>query len=563
MISTRHLGPVAALFRSANRPMLAAGAAMALATVLSGIALLGLSGWFITATAIAGASVTTALAFDVFAPSAGIRFLALTRTAARYGERLTTHEATLRVLAQLRERLFRGWARADAARELAIRPSRLLFRLTVDIDALDSLYLRVVVPVFAALGAGLVTAIALGFLHPGLGAGVGLLLLGAGLGIPALAARRAEKAARRRAHALEVLRARSIDLMRGQTDLAMANRLGAQAAGIAAADGRLSEADIALNRIETDVSFALATVSAVLLAGILLAVAALAEAGTIGAPSAAFALLVGLACLEPFTGLRRGAVEFGRTLLAARRLGPRLGETPDTVPAFPDPAPDRSVEVDGLIAGYPGARRPVLDGLSLAIRPGEHVAVIGESGAGKSTLLAVLAGELAPAGGHVAMAPATLLTQRSELFRDSLRGNLALARAGADDDDMHRALQAAGLDRFVATLPDGLDTPLGEGGTGLSGGQSRRLALARFLLRDTPVWLLDEPTEGLDGATARDVLARIAARSRDRALVVATHIRREAALADRLIRLEEGRIVADIARGSAEYDHALEGLRPD
>ncbi|WEX08284.1 ATP-binding cassette domain-containing protein [Chelativorans sp. AA-79] len=563
MSPARHLRPVLVLFWSGNRRMLAAGAMLALSTVLAGIALLGLSGWFITATAIAGASVATALAFDVFAPSAGIRLLALGRTASRYGERLTTHDATLRVLAGLRERLFRGWARADASRVLAKRPSRLLFRLTVDIDALDSLYLRVIVPAFAATGAALAASVALGFLHPLLGLGAGLVLLPIGLGVPTLAARRAEKFSRRRAHALEVLRSRTIDLIRGQVDLVMANRLGAQAGAVARADTRLSEADDALNGIDADVGLALGIAGSALLAGTLLAAAALAERGMITAPLGAFAVLVGMACLEPFGALRRGAVEFGRTVLAARRIGPKLAE-PGGEAALPAPlVPEIAIQLGGITAGYPGARRQVLADLSLRVRAGERIAVLGESGAGKSTLLSVLASELAPLGGFAAAKPATLLTQRSELFRDSLRGNLALARADATDREMVEALGAAGLDRFFAALPEGLDTKLGEGGAGLSGGQARRLALARLLLRDTPVWLLDEPTEGLDGPTARDVLARIDRRSRSRTLVIATHIRREAALADRLVLLRGGRIAAALGRGTAEYGTVLEGLRPD
>ena len=143
----RDLAPVLRLFADDCRNKLLLGALLAATTVLSGMALLGLSGWFITATAIAGLNTTLAFTFDVFMPSAGIRLLALGRTAARYGERLVTHDATLEVLASLRVRLFRSWARPQAARRLLARPAQLLFRLTGDIDALDSLYLRVLVPV--------------------------------------------------------------------------------------------------------------------------------------------------------------------------------------------------------------------------------------------------------------------------------------------------------------------------------------------------------------------------------------------------------------------------------
>src|SRR5690606_9010706 len=160
------LKPVIALFWSARRGMLLVGAVLAATTVLAGIGLLGVSGWFITATAIAGLLPATAYAFDVFAPSAAIRLLALARTAARYGERMTTHEATLSILAALREKLFRGFAAPQAAKNLQARPARLLNRLTADIDALDSLYLRVLLPAAVAALAAIATGIGLAFIDP-------------------------------------------------------------------------------------------------------------------------------------------------------------------------------------------------------------------------------------------------------------------------------------------------------------------------------------------------------------------------------------------------------------
>ena len=185
------------------------GCLLAAVTVLAGMALLGLSGWFITATALAGLHAATAFTFDVFMPSAGIRLLALGRTGSRYGERLVTHDATFAVLAELRVRLFRGWARPEAARDLLMRPARLLFRLTSDIDALESLYLRLFVPAAAALGAALLAGIVLGFMHVGMGVAIALWLCAIGWGLAYLIARRARQPARQRAHAVEALRAPS------------------------------------------------------------------------------------------------------------------------------------------------------------------------------------------------------------------------------------------------------------------------------------------------------------------------------------------------------------------
>lgn len=556
------LRPVLALFLTQHRGRILAGMVLAAVTILSGVALLGVSGWFITATAIAGLSAVTALTFDVFAPAAAIRFLALARTAARYGERLVTHDATLAVLADLRERLFRGWAQPGAAQQLLARPAKLLFRLTADIDALDSLYLRVLVPAAAACVVAAVAGVALGLLWPWLGLGFALVMLVGGFSLFAAAARASRPAARRRAYGVEALRARTVDLTAGQTELAMAGRLADQCAAVLHADERLAAADETLNRIDARVAAGYGALSAVLLAGVLVATFRLAEAGRIDAPLMAMALLVALGALEPFGALRRGAVELGRTLLAARRIAPRLA--PDApLPRPATPPAGIAVQASGLSFRHEGSARNVLADISLTVARGERIAVVGPSGAGKSTLLALIAGELSPNTGLLQAEPATLLTQRTELFEDTIAGNLRLAAPEKDASGLLNALDAAGLASDVSKLRLGLETRLGEGGLGLSGGQGRRLALARLLLRDTPLWLLDEPTEGLDGATAADVLTRLREQAGGRALVIATHIRREAELADQIIIMEKGRITARLRLGGPGFATALGALRPD
>ncbi|GLK75094.1 ABC transporter permease [Methylopila jiangsuensis] len=539
-----------------------AGMGLAVVTALAGLGLLALSGWFITATALAGLTAAAALAFDVFVPGAGVRGFALLRTAARYGERVTTHDATLKALAAFRERLFRGWARPQAARTLLARPARLLFRLTSDVDALDALYLRGIIPLVACAATAAVAAILLSFLDFRLGLAAGGALLVGGLGVAVLAARAARRPTRRRAYAGEALRARVVDMVRGQTELVMAGRLAPQTDAVMAADARQAQADDALNRIEVRAGAALTLLTGALLAGVLAAAAHLAEGGTIGAPIAAMALLAVFAAVEPFGALRRGALEIGRAALAAKRLAPRLSDTDSSAedaPVAPSPEPGVALRLAEAAARHAGDRGFALAPVTLTLRAGERVAIVGPSGAGKSTLMALMAGEIAPAAGSVTAAPAAWLSQRTTLFRDSLRDNLRLAAPDADDARLRDALSGAGLGAFAGRL----DAPLGEGGMGLSGGQSRRLALARLLLSDAPLWLLDEPTDGLDGPTARDVLRRLVAKTRGRTLVVATHLRREADVCDRVIVLEGGRVVADLARGAPDFRSALDRLRPD
>ena len=546
---------------------LALGAMLALLSTLAGIALLGLSGWFITAAGLAGLTAG-AMAFNVFLPSAGIRLLALGRTASRYAERVVTHDATLAVLASLRERLFRAWAQPGSARQLLRRPGRLLLRLTADLDALESLYLRVAVPVIAAIGTALLAGVLLGALDARLGLAIAGWLLLVGLTVTLSTARRARPLALRRAVALERLREHAIDLVAGQTDLAMAGRLRAQRDAVMAVDARLARADRALHRLETSTGGVFTVAGGLTLSAVLLAVAALMEQRLIDAPAAALALLVALASMEPFAALRRGAVEAGRSALAARRLGPRIADQPhaesqDTPIPVLRPLPGLAVSLHGLSAAHDGATRPALHAMDLRIAEGERVALIGPSGAGKSTLMALIAGELAPASGRVRALPGTWMTQRVELFQDTLADNLRLAAPDADEDQLWLALAAAGLAHDVQRMTHRLDTPLGEGGLGLSGGQARRLSLARLLLRPTPLWLLDEPTEALDADTARDVLHRLREQAVGRTLLIATHLRREAELADRLLVLDEGRLIADLRRGTPAFDRALRSLRAD
>nr|WP_245303287.1 ATP-binding cassette domain-containing protein [Agrobacterium sp. LY4] len=431
-----------------------------------------------------------------------------------------------------------------------------------DIDALDSLYLRVLVPAAVAVLAAIATGLGLAFLHPLAGILAAVFLIAAGLGISVRAALRAETFSRRRAIGLEALRARTADLVSGQTELLTTGRLSAQVAAVKRADDYLSACDDTLNRIETSASFSFGVSAAVLLSAALLGMAWLAEQGAVSAPAAALGLLVCFAALEPFTALRRGAMELGRTLFSARRITPRLSATAEgRCPASP---------VDGMAADLKNVRlerdgndNPVLTNINLAIASGERVAIIGQSGAGKTSLIQLLAGELRAAAGTVNALPSTLMTQRSQLFRDSIADNLRLAKPTATGAELWAALEAAGLAEHVKSLPAGLETRLGEAGQGLSGGQSRRLALARFLLADRPLWLLDEVTEGLDGETARDVLTRLFARAQRKTVVMITHNRREAEFADRIIVLKEGRQFDECQSGTPEYGVVLETLRPD
>ena len=564
------LRPVLALFvQSSYRRQLLTGMVLAICTVLFGMALLGLSGWFLTACYIAGLFSATALVFDVFAPGAGVRLLSVLRTAARYGERVTTHDATLRVLAQLRVRLFTRFSAADVALALRQRPARLLHRLTSDIDALDAVYLRLFTPAAALLASTVATMVALGLaLNWHSGILVGAIVLSGGTACIAWCVRRGFVTAIKRSFAGEHLRATVIDAVGGQTELVMAGTLPRHVQHALSAEAQLCAADMRMNQLEARVGMAIAMTGHTATMAALLCAGWLVQQGDIGAPVAALATLVLLAALEPLLNIRRGAMEAGRTLLAARRLGPQLGSASAPTPIQP-PASGLAVDLQQASVQYAGSAQPSLRAIDLQVADGEWVVLAGPSGAGKSSLLALMAGELQPTHGQARCRPAVSLPQRTELFQDTIAGNLRLAKADASDEDLWAALQAAGLADVVAALPQQLHTALGSQGAGLSGGESRRLAVARTLLHPAPLVLLDEPTESLDRPTADLVIHGIAhwrnapSRRTPCALVMASHLQREARYADRIVWVEpSGRDLQQARKGTPEFAVLLDRLRP-
>ncbi|MGE0602754.1 MAG: thiol reductant ABC exporter subunit CydC [Xanthobacteraceae bacterium] len=529
---------IAMMWREESRWMLL-GALASLAALFSAIALLGLSGWFITAAGLAGIA-GIGLTFDFFSPSSGIRFLALFRTATRYGERLATHDATLRFLAKLRANLFSSIAKGGNASR-RFRSSELLQRLTADLDAIDALYLRVVLPVavavvLAAVAAALLSMVSMPAVLVVLAAFVASVLA------IYLGARVARKSARRLAIGSESLRIRTIDLMHAQTDLALAGGLETQQARIAKAGRYVANAGMSLARIEIAASAAIALIGAGLTLSLLVIGAKAIEAGTLDGPLMAMLVIGGFAALEVFAPLRRGAIEMGRIAFSGRRLA-ALART--------EPAPDRrifdpegsAVELSGVTYRHGPHAAPVLENFSLSVRVGERVALTGKSGSGKSTLLSLIAGLAAPERGEIHIRdegkrPALgLLTQQTELFRGTIAENLRIATPDATDAALWQALEVAELAGKIRGFPEGLAWQLGETGAGFSGGELRRLALARLVLRNPSIWLLDEPTAGMDEALAERVLANLGPHADGATMIVAAHHPREIALASRTISL--------------------------
>jgi ATP-binding cassette, subfamily C, bacterial CydC len=534
-----------------QRTAMLRGAALSVVVLVMGAALLGLSGWFITAAAAAGLAGMGAV-FDVFRPSAMVRFLALGRAAARYGERMLTHDATLRALESLRLRVLAAHLGAPYPRMIRARGAQALNRLTADIDALDGLPLRLVLPVIGGL---VVQVVALVLLWVLVAPAVALWVVGGYLSGAAVVfvwmARVSVPLSRRAEVAAQAFRTRLIDMIRARRDLVVYGRLVAQVHAVQAADDRRHGLRRKLDRAERQAGAALAVLGSVVAAGVLGIGLTLVERGQIAPAFAALGFFAALALAETLAPLRRAVSDLGRMADAARRVRRDLATPPVPATGLAFAETGQSVlHVSNLTLHRPGTRLPLLCDFSLHIQPGETVAITGASGSGKSTLLLAIAGLHPLATGMVRIgdtplsdwperdlrAQLTLLPQRSALMAGSVEQALRLC-GSFDDARLWQVLAAVQLEDVIAAK-GGLGARIGPRGEGFSGGEGRRLALARALMGTPRILLLDEPTEGLDDPVARAVLQGIRRILPDASILIAAHRQAETAFADRIITLK-------------------------
>ncbi|WP_342070629.1 amino acid ABC transporter ATP-binding/permease protein [Yoonia algicola] len=524
------------------------GAALSFLVLAMGAALLGLSGWFITAAAAAGLAGTGAV-FDVFRPSAMVRFLALGRAAARYGERVLTHDATLRALESLRVRLLGGFVAASYPRMIRIRGAQALNRLTADIDVLDGVALRLVLPIMAGLMTQLIVFVVIWAL---IGLPVALwILMGYVVGAAVIflwATRQTARLSRRAEAAAQAFRSRLIDLIRGRRDLAVQGRLVAQADSAVAADRRRRSLQVQQDRVERLTGAALQMLGTLVAGGTLWLGISMAQAGEFAPSFAALGFFAALALAETIAPLRRAASDLGRMAEAARRVSRDITVSAQEPTACA--AAGGHLQIEAVRLTRPLSNVPVLDDLTFAVQPGETVALTGASGSGKSTLLLSVAGLHPVTAGLIRLGDlpvsdwdeaslrdaVALLPQRSVLMSGTAADALRLAAPDSDDETLWQALEAVQLSD-VLQARNGLNTTLGVRGDGLSGGEGRRLVLARVLLRRPKVLLLDEPTEGLDERTAQAVLVGVRRFLPNAAILIAAHRRVETGFADRIVNL--------------------------
>ncbi|MCK8433843.1 thiol reductant ABC exporter subunit CydD [Streptomyces sp. D2-8] len=548
----------------------------------SAVGLMATSGWLISR-----ASQQPPVLYLMMAVTA-TRAFGIGRAVFRYAERLVSHDAVLRMLADTRVAVFRRLERLAPAGLRRVRRGDLLSRLVADVDALQDYWLRWLLPAGAAV---VVSAASVGFtawLLPEAGAVLAAGLLAAGVGVPLITGAVARRAEHRLAPARGVLATRVADLLTGTAELTVAGALPARTA-------QAREADGALTRIASRAATATALGDGLtaLISGLTVTAAALAgaqavAAGRLDGVAMAVVVLTPLAAFEAVLGLplavqyrqrvRRSAERVYEVLDAPEPVGEP--EQPRQAPSSPFP-----VVVGGLTARHAGQDRDALAGLDLTLEEGRRVAVVGPSGSGKTTLAQVLLRFLDAEAGSYTLAGVDayalrgddvrrlvgLCAQDAHLFDSSLRENLLLARKDATEDQLRAALGRARLLDWADSLPDGLDTLVGEHGARLSGGQRQRLALARALLADFPVLVLDEPAEHLDLPTADALTADLLAATAGRTTLLITHRLAGLEAVDEVIVLDQGRVVqrgpyAELMavdgplRGMAEREAASESL---
>jgi len=525
---------------------LAGGISLSLVTAFASIALLTLSGWFISASAIAGlvAIDGNTLVFNFMLPAAQIRALAISRTLGRYGERIVTHEATFRVLAGIRSWFFQQLIPLVPGRLSAMRSGDLLSRMTADIDALDALYLRLLAPaVVAAIGVIGVTGF-LAFYAPVISLATGLMLMIAAVWVPWIFNRLGRAGAEEIVVLAANFRIRQLDMIQGLADL-IANRAYGRFSDKL---GQFSDLMINIQRQNNRLSaissaFTLLLSQLTLLIALTLAAISFKDGLLSGADSALVVFCV-IAAFELVTPLPQAMQMLAKTQKAARRIRQVTEMSPTIIqPTQALALPCRyDLQLNEVSFRYSDQQGRVLNNISLTIPQGAKIAIVGPSGSGKTTLLQLIMRYYDPEQGSVLLAGQNIrqfdadelmtcfgvLSQRSQLFAATIKENLLLAKPDATATELNAAVKAAGLENFIGYLPEGLETWVGESGVKVSGGEARRIALARLYLKNAPVLILDEPTEGLDSDTERDVFSALADFARDKTVVMVTH--REAGL---------------------------------
>ena len=551
----RALLPFIRLFRFAKLPLIL-GLLLMILGLGSSMALLTVSGWFLAATAIAGLGTL----FNFFYPSASVRGLAIGRTVARYFEKLVTHDATFRILAKLRVQVFSKIIPLSPAVLNRYRNSDLLNRLVSDVDTLDSLYLRLLAPFFSAVFVITAMTIGLSFINVPLALGLGAFLLLLLIAIPTIFYRLGQQFGERLNQTRAAYRTQFLEFIQAQAELLLFN-----------AEDRLKEKMVTIEKnwqADQDKEAKLSGFSTTLvmfLNGLLVCgilwFSSQADFGDDEYRMAFIALFTfaALAAVEIIMPLGAAFLHIGQVIAAANRVTEIVEQKP--LVEFNDDAKFEEkvnlISAKNLSFAYPEQEDPVLKNLTLDLHQGQKIAILGKTGSGKSTLLQLLVRNYDTNQGELLLAEKPIsaysenilrnqmcfLTQRVHVFSDTLRQNLQFARLEKiSDEKMTEVLNQVGLGKLLEQ-EQGLNLWLGDGGRPLSGGEQRRLGLARILLNNAPILLLDEPTEGLDRETERRIFRLILQHAENKTLIMVTHRLTAIEQFDKICVIDEGKLI--------------------
>ncbi|MCS3430799.1 heme ABC transporter ATP-binding protein/permease CydC [Klebsiella sp. BIGb0407] len=549
----RALLPYLALYRR-HKWLLSIGVLLAIVTLLASIGLLTLSGWFLSASAVVGLS---GVYFNYMLPAAGVRAGAIIRTAGRYCERLVSHDATFRVLEHLRVTTFSKLIPLSPAGLARFRQGELLNRMVADVDTLDHLYLRVISPLVGAFVVIVVVTMGLSILDVELALTLGGILLATLILLPPLFYRAGRPSGEKVTVQRGQYRQQLTAWLQGHAELTIFGAADRARAQLDTSEQRWQEAQYHQASLSALSQALMLLISGIAVITILWM--ASAGVGSHDVPGALIALFVfcSLAAFEALAPVTGAFQHLGQVIASALRVSQITEQKVSVI--FPDQPqekqPEAALEICKLSFTYPGQPQAVLQDINLSIGNGQHIAILGSTGCGKSTLLQLLTRAWDSQQGEITLngiplntfdestlrAATSIVPQRVHLFSATLRDNLLLAAPLATDEQLSAILERVGLEKLLQD--DGLNSWLGEGGRQLSGGELRRLAIARALLHNGPLMLLDEPTEGLDAETEHQMLTLLEDVTADKTVLMVTHRLRGLNRFDSIVVMDNGRIV--------------------